>query len=264
MRTWKEAEQIILKAPEAFRMIQFRGRLNVCRSPDGTLQAARDAAVDAMIKFPMRGALIYAVRGVEATVFETINWSKRMTKHLITLGAQNAVTHAKFPTDEAANEYTAPDGTTFPIANEEELAAKLSCDQLINLHNSFGIGDPVKAFHDKATAARRCWSLMNLDITQAKEADMAKAKTTKKTKTPKQAKVKVPKVTGAGRGRAAKFAGDAKITILSDGNPLRKGGAAYDRFELIRNGMLVSTALEKGVWRADLNWCTKKGFIKID
>jgi hypothetical protein len=63
--------------------------------------------------------------------------------------------------------------------------------------------------------------------------------------------------------RAAKFPADAKIKLLVDANPKRKGSACFKRFAKYKTGMSVAQALEKGLTRPDLIWDVDRGFISI-
>jgi hypothetical protein len=60
-----------------------------------------------------------------------------------------------------------------------------------------------------------------------------------------------------------------KIKVLSrdeEGkikNPKRAGGDPAKRFDLYTEGMLVSTALDKGVTPGDVHWDIGKGFIEL-
>lgn len=63
--------------------------------------------------------------------------------------------------------------------------------------------------------------------------------------------------------RKSKIDPDGKISILVDKNPKREGSASAKRFALYKNGMKVSTFLEKGGTPADLTHDVKHKFIKI-
>jgi hypothetical protein len=58
-----------------------------------------------------------------------------------------------------------------------------------------------------------------------------------------------------------KFQDTQKIKVLAKSNP--KSGASAKRFKLYKTGMTVKAALAKGVWRGDLIWDTKHGYIRI-
>ncbi len=57
---------------------------------------------------------------------------------------------------------------------------------------------------------------------------------------------------------------NAKITVLSTGNPKRPNTKAYATFELYKNGQTVAENLAAGGFTAALIYDTAHGFIKID
>lgn len=163
---------------------------------------------------------------------------------------------------------------------------------LVQVYNHLNREKPVSRFENLETAVKRVWASLTenpiLPVTPAEpltgglpssgiptginrsndsgipsfsmgvgpettegESDMAR-KSAKKEKTER-----------AGRGRSSKFAADAKITVLADKNPKRAGTSAHDRFALYRNGMLVSTFLEKGGTYGDLAWDSAHSFISV-
>jgi len=126
-------------------------------------------------------------------------------------------------------------------------------------------------FTDLATARRRVWEALefeqgqlpvlsapavpsagdappnpNADVHKDEEHTMANKKAKKE----------------GGRKRAS-YPDGAKITILAETNPKRKGSEAAKRFDYYKNGMLVTTALEKGVTAADLKYDTANKYISI-
>lgn len=64
--------------------------------------------------------------------------------------------------------------------------------------------------------------------------------------------------------KAEKLAKDdaRKITFVAE-NPKRPGSASFDRFAKYKKGMTVAQALEAGVTRADIDWDSKRDFIKF-
>lgn len=140
---------------------------------------------------------------------------------------------------------------------DQAALAELSMPELVDLYNKKS-EKAVKVFNKKAVAVERVWALYadaaatNVATDTQTEDDMAKKKAPK-----------AKKSTGGGRGRAAKFDLEAKIKILVDENPKRKGSASAKRFEKYENGMKVADALAKGVTSADINWDTKHNFIAL-
>jgi hypothetical protein len=65
------------------------------------------------------------------------------------------------------------------------------------------------------------------------------------------------------RGRAGKFASDAKIKLLVKENPKKAGSKARTRFALYKDGMTVGQFLSAGGLRIDLEWDAKHAFIAI-
>lgn len=108
----------------------------------------------------------------------------------------------------------------------------------------------VKQFKDTATGIRRCQEL-HAAIQKARKPTAA-AKTPAAPKAPKARKSSVPM--------------DGKITVVSKENPKR--GKAKERFTLYRDGMLVSTYIEKiggdpAYALAIVKWDMKHNFIKV-
>ncbi len=64
--------------------------------------------------------------------------------------------------------------------------------------------------------------------------------------------------------RKSKIDPASKIYLLAEENPKREKSAAHKRFALYRNGMLVSTFLEKGGTGADLAYDVAAKYIKIE
>lgn len=64
--------------------------------------------------------------------------------------------------------------------------------------------------------------------------------------------------------KAEKLAKDdaRKITFVAE-NPKRPGSASFDRFAKYKKGMTVAQALAAGVTRADIDWDSKREFIKF-
>jgi hypothetical protein len=94
-----------------------------------------------------------------------------------------------------------------------------------------------------------------------------KAKKAKKEKAPKVAK----ETNGAKRGRASRTPLTGKIKVLVESNPKREGTRAHALYAAFRNGMLVSTYVEKvdteygaGTALGEIRWCVKKAFIAIE
>lgn len=53
------------------------------------------------------------------------------------------------------------------------------------------------------------------------------------------------------------------INLLVPVNPKKVGSAAYARYALYVNGATVASALAAGLWRVDLIWDLKHGFISL-
>jgi hypothetical protein len=83
-------------------------------------------------------------------------------------------------------------------------------------------------------------------------------------KSPKSAKAKAKAAAANGaRGRPGLFAVDAKIKVLVDANPKRKGSDSAKRFAKYKTGMTVSDALKAGVTWPDLRWDRDHKYISI-
>jgi hypothetical protein len=54
-----------------------------------------------------------------------------------------------------------------------------------------------------------------------------------------------------------------KIWVLVDENPKKKNTKAHDRFELYKDGIMVTTFLRNGGKRVDIDWDVTRGFIAI-
>lgn len=101
---------------------------------------------------------------------------------------------------------------------------------------------------------------------KAPAAAKAKVATTKAT-----ASAKKPAAAKNGGDRAAKMPDDAKIKLLKDENPHRKGTHLYAVWEKYKDGMTVAAALKAiapvsgGTSpRANLAWQVKLGLIKVE
>jgi hypothetical protein len=95
-----------------------------------------------------------------------------------------------------------------------------------------------------------------------KKASNGKAKKEVKAKAAKPAKK--ASEAGAGRGRKGAFPLDAKVKVLAEENPKRKGSEAAKRFNKYETGKTVADLLKKGVQWGDLRWDQKHGHISID
>jgi len=63
--------------------------------------------------------------------------------------------------------------------------------------------------------------------------------------------------------RQPQFRADAKISVLAQENPKRKGSAAHRRFAKYKSGQTVAEALTAGVQREYLRWDARRKFIKV-
>lgn len=143
-----------------------------------------------------------------------------------------------------------------------------SAVQLVALYNHLYPAAPVKEFNTKQVASDRIWTLLSAlpptviteenNVTDTASVETTTTKPKKTRGAPKAAKA--PK---AKAGRVAKFADDSKIEMLVKENPKREGSGSYQRFAHYRNGMLVKTALDKGVTRGDIIWDVEHKFIRI-
>lgn len=82
------------------------------------------------------------------------------------------------------------------------------------------------------------------------------------TATTKAPKTKAPPAPREPR-KVAGFEKTAKITIVAEENPKRKGTGAHIRFAKYRNGMTIQSYLDAGGTTGDVNWDLEKGYIKI-
>lgn len=76
----------------------------------------------------------------------------------------------------------------------------------------------------------------------------------KKAKAPKAEPV-IRKINGHERS--------AKITVLAEENPKRKGSLSHARFAKYKNGMTLEAALAAGIKAADISYDEDHGFIKV-
>lgn len=72
---------------------------------------------------------------------------------------------------------------------------------------------------------------------------------------------KAAPVTKATRAKGTRVELTGKVQILVEENPRR--GPAAERFAIYKNGMLVETAMEKGLSASDVRHDIAKGFIKL-
>lgn len=155
------------------------------------------------------------------------------------------------------------------VESDEDLKDK-SGSLLVKLFNEMrpeGI-QPIKKFENLEMARKRVFSRMKevavladdappvqdppvVETPETEEADMAtKKKAAKKTKK-------------GGVAPQSKYGADDKISIKVDANPRREGTKAWKAFEIYKEGMKVSTFLEKGGTTKDLWWDVRDGNIKI-
>ena len=268
-----------------YSAVAFRGSGRYLRFNCRTLAEAISKGSAMYVDRPVA---IYAVRGANQShivnVTRTGDRSMEVKLYHVVQFGPEGVTHTDYATRTEAEAFMAelqaqaangvlPEGTSaYHVDGPGELEDKLSMAELVALHNLLRPEKPVKSFHDLGTGAPRVWNLMNAHLhpaapkveaapidTEPKEAEMATKKTTAK-----RAKKEKATTNGTGhRGRAPAFADDAKITVLADENPKRKGTAAHKQFEMYRSGMLVGTAVEKGVPRASLNYDVAHKYISI-
>jgi hypothetical protein len=152
----------------------------------------------------------------------------------------------------------------FPNHGDLDVAqlTELSMPELVELYNK-KTEKPIKVFNKKSVAVERVWALYPVventtptETTSENEDDMAKKNAAKKAS-------KKSNGGGNGKGRAPKFDLDAKIKVMVDENPKRKGTASYKRFEKYENGMKVADAIAKGVKTADIHWDVKHNYIAL-
>lgn len=126
---------------------------------------------------------------------------------------------------------------------------------LVTIYNALAKAD-LKRFESLEYGRERVLRTLNesfgdLPVTEVKQKEI-------------QTVAKAAKATTNGtRGRARAYPDDAKIVLRTSENPKREGTSAHERFSLYRNGMRVSTFLEKGGTSMDLNYDVKKEFIEI-
>lgn len=111
---------------------------------------------------------------------------------------------------------------------------------------------------EKPVNTQEVTSTKKVSLTKSKVAAKG-GKTEKGGKTAKAAK----SIETTKRGRAGKFADDAKIVVLTKDNPKREGTKAHENFALYSKNKTVGAFLAAGGSRADLAWDVAAGFIEI-
>lgn len=209
-----------------------------------------------------------------------LTWREYLKDLEIAVYAEKAMASA------AANTISDPKVGSLVVSEEGDITGsnQMLADMFNKLHT---LEDPtvVQRFSSKSEGQRRLFArieerakgmpVLSIEVAPTEvrndaashstqeNSDMATKKTkkgaAKKTATKKTKAAAAPKNGGA-RKRIDKT---KKINVLVDKNPLREGSAAWERFKLFRTGQTVSTAIEKGVWMADIRWCVKKKYIAL-
>jgi hypothetical protein len=170
-------------------------------------------------------------------------------------------------------------GNGFTIFSDEEDLIKnesLTLSQMVTFYNHHNSTQPVKSFADRATAAKRIFTLAqakaeHISIQKETPAMTTTKETVKETVAElKKAKAKAaaPKkeTTEAKRGRKSEFTG-VKI-FPAEGlteNPRREGGFGYKAMAFIMEnpGVTYEAFIEAGGRRQDLAWDLAKGNVTI-
>ena len=160
------------------------------------------------------------------------------------------------------------------FSDEEDLLKKesLTLSQMVVFYNHHNTAQPVKKFADRATAAKRIFTLAQAKAERVKMPQNVPTSTTVRETMDnlKAAKVMKPKAEkkagGAKRGRKSEFAG-VKI-FPADGlkeNPRREGGFGYKAMEFIMKnpGVSYEDFVAAGGRRQDLAWDIAKGNVTI-
>lgn len=169
----------------------------------------------------------------------------------------------EFSSAEEARANCPSEGGASVVSSEEALRA-FEGPTLVAVYNRIRRHpNVVRKFESKEVGVRRVWMLLEAyDAAPTRpappksptegftEVDVTKPKSKKSKKS-------------NGVAKRSRIDGDAKITVLVSENPKKKGSASHGRFELYSNGIKVSTALERGVTRADVSWDVRHGFISL-
>lgn len=129
-------------------------------------------------------------------------------------------------------------------------------------------GAPRAAMAEAKAKAQLARGINGRDAPQSSKAiadqSRGQPKTTNKADSVTQKRTQKPAKTDKSADKAAKLeASDArKITFVAE-NPKRPGTASFDRFAKYKKGMTVAQALAAGITRADIDWDSKRDFIKF-
>jgi len=164
----------------------------------------------------------------------------------------------------------------FDLVNSEASIAELT-KFYNNRAPDYGV-EKVKAFKDKATAARRVWNLVKEDSGKVppagKVADAAAAKGKKEEPAKAPAAAKTPATAPAApteakkRGRqpgTGEFAGKV-VFARKDVNPRRAGTAGFHSFEIIRGkkeGVSYADYISAGGRPNDLRWDIEHNWAEV-
>ena len=92
----------------------------------------------------------------------------------------------------------------------------------------------------------------------------AAKKTTPKAGATEKAKTEKAEKSATSRTNFSKlYPEDAKLTVLVEENPKRKGSKSAERFEGYKGASTVADALVAGVTYQDIAYDTGRGFIKV-
>lgn len=170
---------------------------------------------------------------------------------------------SEFASVDEARANCPSEGGASVVTSEEELLA-FEGPVLVAVYNRVRRQpNAIRKFESKEVGVRRVWMLLEAyDAASARpappesptegftEVDVTKPKSKKSKKS-------------NGVAKRSRIDGDAKITVLVSENPKKKGSESHGRFDLYSNGIKVSTALERGVTRADISWDVRHGFISL-
>lgn len=278
-KTADEFDAWVVANATVFVATAFRGRGSYETRKAKSLEEARGYARQMVEDRPVG---IYAIYRSHQVLVESIAKSdgeQDMLVHVIAIHG-DTVTINGFTTKEEAQKRAEPMEGKKVIADEQKALEEFTSDELIKVYNHLA-PRPIKVFHTKDKGIARVWAMLNHKpvpeepapaAEQSAEAVAPEAETSHsttegedtvaaKSKKKVSRSVKTSKANGA--GRAGRFKGDSKITLLAKENPKRKGTGGHRRFEKYKSGMTVADALKAGLTRPDLLWDSKHGFIKI-
>lgn len=266
-------EHAIQAAPHHYGVALFTGRGQYMRAEvehyETAVQWARQF-YNRQVARPRRPAAIYAVQGHnQSHVCNITEESQKMTFLLTWKGGDYQGMKIERYIDMATAK-DALNGIEDPAVGGVEVDDEMHLDYsktvLVALFNRLaGPDDPqVQHFPNKSEGQRRVFARIETLAKNLPVLGVAVSHQQETTVAGKTKKTKAPKAKAEGNGVARKRLNqDSKIEILVEANPKREGTKGHAAFKLYRNGMLVSTFIEKGGSAADVRWDVDHKYIKL-